>query len=161
MASSRPENTAASRIRWRFGVSASVCICRVLHIEIDMSNSTCRFCHMIVGVSLRYALLGMLAVQPGTGYELAQRFDSSMSNAWYASHSQIYPELAKLCEGGLLEVVGQGPRRWRPCGVTEEARGELRDWLADSEPNPSQRNETTIRGFLLELLPPEDRRAVI
>src|SRR3954451_20739084 len=185
MASSRPENTAASRIRWRFGVSASVCICRVLHIEIDMSSSTCRFCHMIVGVSLRYALLGMLAVQPGTGYELAQRFDSSMSNAWYASHSQIYPELAKLCEGGLLEVVGQGPRRSRtfgiteagrrgggaargqgprrsrPFGITEAGRRELRDWLVESEPNRSQRNETTIRWFLLELLPPEDRRAVI
>ena len=112
-------------------------------------------------VSLRFALLGMLAVQPGTGYELAQRFDSSMSNAWYASHSQIYPELAKLCEGGLLEVVGQGPRRSRTFGITEEGRRELRDWLVESEPNRSQRNETTIRWFLLELLPPDDRRAVI
>src|SRR3954452_2722249 len=160
MASSRPENTAASRIRWRFGVSASVCICRVLHIEIDMSSSTCRFCHMIVGVPLRYALLGMLAVQPGTGYELAQRFDSSMSNAWYASHSQIYPELAKLQDAGLLEVVGEGARRSRTYGITEAGRTALRDWLVESEPNRSQRNETTIRWFLFTLLAPADRRAM-
>src|SRR3954470_17490808 len=107
-----------------------------------MSSTTCQTRHVrFEPVSLRHALLGMLAVQPGTGYELAQRFDSSMSNAWYASHSQIYPELAKLCEGGLLEVVGQGPRRSRTFGITEEGRRELRDWLVESEPNRSQRNE--------------------
>jgi PadR family transcriptional regulator AphA len=116
---------------------------------------------MMLRVSLRYALLGMLAVQPGTGYELAQRFDSSMSNAWHASHSQIYPELAKLCGAGLLEVVGEGARRSRTFGITERGRQELRDWLVESEPIRAQRNETTIRWFLLQLLPPEDRRVVI
>ncbi len=112
-------------------------------------------------MSLRYALLGMLAVQPGTGYELAQRFDSSMSNAWHASHSQIYPELAKLQEAGLLEVVGEGARRSRTYGITETGRADLRDWLVETEPSRAQRNETTIRWFLLQLLSPEDRRAVL
>jgi PadR family transcriptional regulator AphA len=112
-------------------------------------------------VSLRYALLGMLAVQPGTGYELAQRFDSSMSNAWHASHSQIYPELAKLCGEGLLEVVGEGPRRSRTFGLTDEGHKRLRDWLVESEPSRAQRNETSIRWFLLQLLEPADRRAVL
>jgi len=112
-------------------------------------------------MSLRYALLGMLAVTPGTGYELAQRFDSSMSNAWYASHSQIYPELAKLCEEGMLEVVGEGPRRSRTFGITQAGRDDLRDWLVETEPNRNQRNETTIRWFLLKLLPADDRRAVL
>jgi DNA-binding PadR family transcriptional regulator len=112
-------------------------------------------------MSLRYALLGMLAVQPGTGYELAQRFDSSMSNAWHASHSQIYPELAKLQEAGLLEVVGEGARRSRTYGITEAGRADLRDWLVETEPIRTQRNETTIRWFLLQLLSPEDRRAVL
>ena len=112
-------------------------------------------------MSLRYALLGMLAVQPSTGYELAQRFDVSMSNAWHASHSQIYPELAKLCGEGMLEVVGEGPRRSRTFGITEQGRKDLRDWLVESEPSRAQRNETTIRWFLLELLDPADRRAVL
>src|SRR3954471_15985832 len=112
-------------------------------------------------VSLRYALLGMLAAQPSTGYELARRFDSSMSNAWYASHSQIYPELAKLEQAGFLEVVGEGARRSRTYGITEAGRTALRDWLVESEPNRAQRNETTIRWFLLQLLPPEDRRAML
>jgi DNA-binding PadR family transcriptional regulator len=103
----------------------------------------------------------MLAVQPGTGYELAQRFDVSMANAWHASHSQIYPELTKLCSEGMLEVVGEGPRRSRTFGITEAGRRDLRDWLVESEPSRAQRNETTIRWFLLELLDPADRHAVL
>src|SRR4051794_1990637 len=112
-------------------------------------------------VSLRYALLGMLAVQPGTGYELAHRFDSSMSNAWYASHSQIYPELARLQEAGMVEVIGQGARRSRTYAVTDAGREELRRGMLETPPNRAQRSETSARWFLLALLEPEDRRAAL
>src|SRR5215213_2185884 len=122
-----------------------------------MSNSS----YKLGTMSLRHALLGMLAVRPGTGYELAQRFDSSMSNAWYASHSQIYPELARLQEAGMVEVVGEGARRSRTYAVTDGGREELRDWMLDTVPNRAQRNETTVRWFLLGLLEPDDRRQVL
>jgi DNA-binding PadR family transcriptional regulator len=120
-----------------------------------------KFSCTLFGVSLRHALLGMLAVRPGTGYELAQRFDTSMSNAWYASHSQIYPELGKLEEAGMVEVVGQGARRSRTFAVTDAGREELRDWMLNTEPNRAQRNETTVRWFLLELLEAADRRVYL
>src|SRR5262245_50063289 len=122
-----------------------------------MSRLSCKLVH----VSLRHALLGMLSLRPGTGYELAQRFDSSMANAWHASHSQIYPELARLQEEGLVEVVGEGARRSRTYAVTDAGRVALRDWLVESEPNRSQRNETTVRWFLLGLLEAPDRRAAL
>ena len=47
-------------------------------------------------MSLRHAMLGLLTLAPSNGYELTRRFDQSLRNAWHASHSQIYPELAKL-----------------------------------------------------------------
>src|SRR5829696_677991 len=122
-----------------------------------MSKFACK----LRSVSLRHALLGMLAVRPGTGYELAQRFDTSMSNAWYASHSQIYPELARLQEAGMVEVVGEGARRSRTYAATDAGREELRDWMLNTEPNRAQRNETTVRWFLLELLDPADRRVAL
>src|SRR3954470_550449 len=97
-----------------------------------MSSTTCQTRHVrFEPVSLRHALLGMLAVRPGTGYELAQRFDTSMSNAWHASHSQIYPELARLTELGMVEVVGEGARRSRTYAVTEGGREELRHWMLE------------------------------
>ena len=112
-------------------------------------------------MSLRHALLGLLATEPATGYELAGKFEASLANAWHAGHSQIYPELARLEEAGMVEVVGEGARRSRTYGVTEAGRAELRRWLLETPPNRSQRNETAVRLFLVALLDPADRRAVL
>lgn len=116
---------------------------------------------MIAGVSLPHALLGLLAARPGTGYELRQRFAASLGSAWHASHSQIYPELGRLEERGLVEVVGHGPRRSRTWAVTPDGRDELRRWLVEAEPNRDVRNEPLLRGFLLFLLDPADRLVVL
>ena len=112
-------------------------------------------------MSLGHALLGLLSTQPSTGYELRQRFDSSLRNAWYASHSQIYPELEQLHEAGMVEVVAEGSRGSRTWAVTEAGREELRRWLTQTEPNRNVRNEPFLRLFLLLLLPPDDRRLVL
>lgn len=112
-------------------------------------------------MSLRHALLGLLAVQPSTGYEVTQRFDQSLRHAWHAGHSQIYPELAKLQGDGLAEIVGEGARNSRTWAVTPAGRDELRRWLVEVEPNRSVRNETAVRWFLVMLLEPADRRVVL
>jgi PadR family transcriptional regulator AphA len=112
-------------------------------------------------MSLRHAVLGLLATQPSTGYELAQRFDASLANAWHAGHSQIYPELARLEEAGMIEVVGEGARRSRTYGITGAGHAELRRWLLETPPNRAQRNETAVRWFLVALLDPADRRVVL
>jgi PadR family transcriptional regulator AphA len=112
-------------------------------------------------MSLRHAVLGLLAVQPSTGYDLAQRFDRSLANAWHASHSQIYPELARLQDAGMVEVVGEGARRSRTWAVTPQGREELRRWMIETEPNRSQRNETAVRWFLLSVIAPDDQRIAL
>lgn len=112
-------------------------------------------------MSLRHAVLGLLAVEPATGYDLAQRFDRSLANAWHASHSQVYPELARLQDAGMVEVVGEGARRSRTWAVTPQGREELRRWMTESEPNRSQRNETAVRWFLLSVIPAADRRIAL
>ncbi|HEU4973564.1 MAG TPA: PadR family transcriptional regulator [Baekduia sp.] len=112
-------------------------------------------------MSLRHAVLGLLATQPATGYELAAKFDRSLANAWHASHSQIYPELAKLQDAGMVEVVGEGARRSRTYAVTDAGREELRRWLVEGDANRHQRNETAVRWFLLFLLEPADRRRAL
>jgi DNA-binding PadR family transcriptional regulator len=112
-------------------------------------------------MSLRHAVLGMLAIEPATGYDLAQRFTKSMANAWHAGHSQIYPELARLQEGGMVEVVGEGPRRSRTYAATDAGREELRRWMTETEATRTQRSETGVRWFLLAVLEPEDRRIAL
>ena len=111
-------------------------------------------------MSLRHSILGLLARQPSTGYELARKFDLSLRTAWHASHSQIYPELARLEDAGMVEVVERGARGSKTYAITDDGRAELRRWLVESEPDRSQRNESALRLFLGQLLPDEDRRQV-
>lgn len=108
-------------------------------------------------MSLRHAVLGLLARRPSTGYELTQTFDRSLRTSWHANHSQIYPELAKLEAASLAEVVGHGPRRSKTYAITPAGRAELRRWLVETEPDRSQRSESGLRLFLTPLLDPIDR----
>src|SRR4051794_34700265 len=112
-----------------------------------MSNSTCQSRRTIARMSLRHAVLGLLIAKPSTGYEVQQRFDQSLAHAWHATHSQIYPELGKLEAAGLVEVVGEGPRRSRTFAVTDAGREEVRRWLLEPDPARAQRNPTAVRWF--------------
>jgi len=112
-------------------------------------------------MSLPHAVLGLLAVAPGTGYDLTRRFEASLSHAWHASHSQIYPELARLQDRGLVHEAGRGARGSRTWAITDEGRAELDRWLLEVQPNRSQRNETALRWFLLPLLPADQRRTAL
>lgn len=110
-------------------------------------------------MSLRHAVLGLLARRPSTGYELTRTFDRSLRTSWQASHSQIYPELAKLEVAGLVEVLKHGARRSKTYAITTAGRAELRRWLVEVTPDRSQRSESGLRLFLTPLLDPVDRRA--
>ena len=107
-------------------------------------------------MSLRYALLGVLADQPRTGYALLKHFRQSLAYAWPASHSQIYPELARLLDDGLIEQTDTGPRNSKTYGVTESGLAELRHWLRDTEPDRRVRSDAALRLFFLWLLTPEE-----
>jgi DNA-binding PadR family transcriptional regulator len=83
------------------------------------------------------------------------------AHAWRASHSQIYPELARLQERGLVQEAGRGAPGSRTWAITDLGRAELDRWLVEVQPNRSQRNETALRWFLLPLLPADQRRTTL
>jgi PadR family transcriptional regulator, regulatory protein AphA len=108
-------------------------------------------------MSLRFALLGLLADQPASGYDLSQRFEHSLKRyAWHARHSQIYPELNKMTGDGLIEVAEEGPRGRRTYAITESGRRELREWLFHGSDERVVRNEFVLRVFLLSTLDDDD-----
>lgn len=111
----------------------------------------------MVCMSLRYALLGLLRDEPASGYGLTRRFAQGIGrHAWSAKHSQIYPELRKLTDDGLIEVVAEGTRGKRVYGLTEAGRTELRDWLMSEPGDSTVRNEFLLRLFLISGLSPDD-----
>ncbi|CAL9330923.1 PadR family transcriptional regulator [Streptomyces werraensis] len=108
-------------------------------------------------MSLRMALLGLLVTKgPTNGYALTRTFADSLSHVWSAQHSQVYPELARLAETGLVTVEDEGPRGQKRYTVTDAGRKALRHWLTEVEPNRTVRNENALRAFLLPTLDQED-----
>jgi len=111
--------------------------------------------------TLGHALLGLLADHPRTGYGLLKHFEQSLAYAWPASHSQIYPELAKLLGEGLIREGEPLPRGGRPYELTDAGLAEVRTWLRDTEPSRTVRSEATLRLFFLWLLEDDDAEAYL
>src|SRR3954462_13890941 len=55
-------------------------------------------------VALPHAILVSLSEQPGSGYELAHRFDRSIGYFWAATHQQIYRTLRAMEADGWVHV---------------------------------------------------------
>ncbi len=108
------------------------------------------------------AALGLLAQQPGSGYDLLRTFEKSMANVWPATQSQLYGELNKLADSGLIEVTDIGPRGRKEYRITPAGRAELRRWMTSFQDDPPFRDASLLRIFLLgEIGPDEARRHMV
>ncbi|MEH6374402.1 PadR family transcriptional regulator [Streptomyces sp. KLMMK] len=112
-------------------------------------------------MSLRHAMLGLLADQPASGYDLMKRFETSLNNAWPATQSQVYSELGKLTKAGMLEVAAEGPRGRKEYAITDEGRAELHHWLTETPPSTGRRSEALLRVFFLNHLTPVEATAYL
>lgn len=101
-------------------------------------------------MSLRHALLALLAEQPHTGYDIGRRMDDTVGLFWTAQHSQVYPELAKLVADGLATFEsspGPGPKDKKTYAITEAGWVTLRDWLNKSAAPRVPRDEIVLKAF--------------
>ena len=103
----------------------------------------------IAGMTLRHAVLGLLADRPGSGYDLLKRFESAMGLVWTATQSQLYGELGKLEKASLIEVGEEGPRGRKEYAITPAGREVLREWLLEERPVAPRRNEMLLRVYFL------------
>ncbi|PQZ77406.1 MULTISPECIES: PadR family transcriptional regulator [unclassified Brevundimonas] len=98
-------------------------------------------------MSLPHALLTSLAERPGSGSELANRFDRSIGYFWQATHQQIYRELARLEAAGWVEaapVEGARGGKRRFC-ILAPGRAELQRWIGEHQDPPAIRDELMVR----------------
>ncbi|MFP3248535.1 MAG: PadR family transcriptional regulator [Paraburkholderia sp.] len=97
-------------------------------------------------MSLPHALLTSLAERPGSGSELASRFDRSIGYFWHATHQQIYRELGRLEEAGWIESLPaeSGRGRKRAYRILPAGKKELRRWIAESEDPTPLRDELMV-----------------
>lgn len=104
-------------------------------------------------MSVRNALLGLLAQRPRHGYELHSAFTALVGGTeiWDVKPAQVYTTLGRLEEGGLVTQEGvqqdRGPEK-RIYAVTPQGLEELERWLAAGEPSEHQRDETYVKLML-------------
>lgn len=115
----------------------------------DMSNLS----------STARVILGLLAWQPRTGYEIKQVTDRSTRFFWGASYGQIYPELRRLEAAGLVESReeprGRVPRRI--FSITTAGRTALEAWLEEPVESYEVRDEGLLKLFFGDLMSAEQR----
>lgn len=110
-------------------------------------------------MSLKYAILSLLAHDPLTGYELMKLFDGSVGYFWHATHPQIYKELGRLERAGQI-VHRSVEQRGRPTkkiySLSESGRAELLDWLRIPARTQRVKDEMMLKTFCSGLLSDED-----
>src|SRR5512133_4027220 len=99
-------------------------------------------------------ILGFLSLGPRSGYDIKTVVDRSTRFFWAASYGQIYPELRRLEEEGLVEGEDRpnGGRSRRVYRLTPAGREALHGWLLGSTVTIELRDESLLRLFFADAL---------
>jgi len=107
-----------------------------------------------------YVILGMLRLGKRTGYDIKALVDVSTRFFWAASYGQIYPELARLEEAGLIagERSEEDGRRRKAYALTDAGERALHEWLTSDAPLHAElRHEGVLKFFFADVLEPAEQ----
>ncbi len=80
----------------------------------------------------KFAVLGVLALRPGSGYDVKKFLSRSIGHFWKISYGQVYPLLKQLADEGLATMSRETQTK-RPArnvySITDQGMEELRLWL--------------------------------
>ena len=101
-------------------------------------------------MSLRFALLGLLAVQPASGYDLKRAINRSTYFIWNATGPQIYNTLHKLHEEGYITSQSL-PQTGKPDKqihtITASGKVALKKFVSEPIHSSVTRDEVLLRIF--------------
>src|SRR3954452_3643290 len=108
-----------------------------------------------------YAILGLLNIQPWSGYELTQQAQRSLRYMWPKSESHLYAEPKRLVRLGLASATESpaGPVRTRQVyRITTAGRRALKRWLESEPATPQLEFEAVLRLFFADAT---DKKAIL
>ncbi|NBE50477.1 PadR family transcriptional regulator [Streptomyces boluensis] len=115
-------------------------------------------------MSLKYAVLAALLEGEASGYDLAKIFDVSVSNFWAATPQQLYRELERLTDDGLVQarLVAQERRpNKRMFTLSPTGRQDLAEFTARQPKPTAARDELMVKVQALDAGDPTAVRAHI
>lgn len=110
-----------------------------------------------------YAVLGMLAIRPWTGYELTQQMRRSLDYCWPKADSVLYEEPRRLVAAGLARATPdeQDGRKRTRYHITAAGRRALKQWLETPPADPRLEVEPLLRLLYADHGSVEDLRAAV
>ncbi len=75
------------------------------------------------------SLLGLLHDGELAGWDLVTHAQDRIGNFWTLTQSQVYRELARMTDDGLVTVGDPGPRDRKPYRITEAGRRAFHEWI--------------------------------
>jgi PadR family transcriptional regulator, regulatory protein AphA len=101
----------------------------------------------------RYVLLGLLQEENLSGYEMKKIIDKRMAFFWQESFGQIYPEINKMAEEGLIEIYntesGENMKREKiRYKITPNGEKELKMWMIEENEKDTVRSEFLLKMYL-------------
>ncbi|MCP2341348.1 PadR family transcriptional regulator [Actinomadura rupiterrae] len=115
-------------------------------------------------MSIRHALLSLLAEGPKYGLRLREEFEHRTGELWPLNVGQVYTSLQRLERDGLIESDDEAgdrssQKRYR---LTRAGRDELDGWLrAPSGVTPPPRDELVIKLMVAATVPGVDVHEVV
>jgi DNA-binding PadR family transcriptional regulator len=99
-----------------------------------------------------YAILGLLAVQPWSAYELTRQVKRSLHFCWPRAETRLYQEQKNLVEHGLAraKVTIHGRRPRTVYSITPKGRKALTRWLEEPSAPPRYESEALLRLFFAD-----------
>lgn len=109
-------------------------------------------------MALKFALLGLISMQPASGYDLKRTIERSIYFIWNATSPQIYSTLRKLREDGFIEST-ELPQEGKPDKqiheITPRGSEALRAFVNEPIQSSITRDEVLLRIFLGNFADPE------
>ena len=103
-------------------------------------------------------LLGLLAIEPMSGYDLGLTIRASVGHFWNESYGQIYPNLKRLEAEGFVTSKTER-QKGKPdrhiYSVTQKGRERMAAWLAVKPQPEVPRNELLLKLFFGTQVAPE------
>lgn len=109
----------------------------------------------------RYAILGMLVMEPMSGYDIKKHIERNLSYFWNENYGHLYPILKRLHADGWVTKQAEEnegkPTRY-VYSITELGRRMLADWLTLPVERLPVRNEMLFKLFFGDMVSVESNR---
>jgi len=98
----------------------------------------------------RFAVLGLLNMQPRSGYDIKRFVESTLSHFWHESYRWIYTTLDQLEADGLVtgRTEDRGERERMVYRIASKGRKALGDWLTEPPAELRVRDELLLKILL-------------